>query len=79
MPNTQESINNICEYRGIPKIKKGIPCEVDGKKGRIWGGNHAANFNVKFDDDGRIINCHPYWKMKIFNKDGSLLYEYKEA
>jgi hypothetical protein len=78
MPNTQESIDQVCEYRFIPNIKKGALCEVSGEYGRIWGGNHAANFNVKFDKDGRISNCHPYWKMKIFNKDGSILYEYKD-
>lgn len=78
MPNTQKSINEICEYRGVSVIKKGTLCEVDGKKGCIWGGNHAANFNVKFDEDGRISNCHPYYKMKIFNEDGSVLYEYKD-
>ncbi len=76
MPNTQEYVDRVCEYRGIPKIKKGTPCEVVGERGRIWGGNSSANFNVKFDSDGRIRNCHPYWKMKIFNKDGSVLYDH---
>ena len=66
MSNTQKYIDRVCEYRGVPKIKKGTPCSVDGKKGVIWGGNGSANFNVKFED-GRIMNCHPYYKMKIFN------------
>lgn len=78
MPNTQKSINEVCKYRFIPKIKKGSLCEVSGEHGRIWGGNHAANFNVKFDKDNRIVNCHPYWKMKIFSDDGRILYEHKE-
>ena len=73
--NTQKMINRICEYRNIPPIKKGQKCSVDGRNGNIVGGNTSANFNVKFDDSDIILNCHPYWKMKIFNPDGSLLYE----
>lgn len=75
MPNTQQYINRICEYRGVPKVKKGTPCQVGDRKGRIWGGNSSANFNVKFDDNGDVLNCHPGWMMKIFNPDGSVLYE----
>jgi len=75
MPNTQESINEVCTHRCLPEVKKGFRCEVDGKKGRIWGGNHSANFNVKFDDNGQIANCHPYWRMKIFDKTGTVIYE----
>lgn len=78
MPNTQKAINSTCEYRRVPLVRKGIKCEVDGKSGVIWGGNSGANFNVKFDEDNRISNCHPYWRMKIFNSDGSVLYEHKD-
>lgn len=76
--NSQEAINRVCDYRGLPKIKRGTPCEVDGKKGRVWGGNSSANLNIKFDESGNIFNCHPYWKMKILNRDGSILYEHKD-
>jgi hypothetical protein len=79
MANTQKAIDDVCKYRLIPKIKKGACCEVDGKPGRIWGGNHAANFNVKFDSDGRVSNCHPYWKMKIFGKNKKIIYEHKDT
>ena len=79
MPNTQEYVDRVCDYRGVPKIKKGAACSVSGEAGRIWGGNGSANFNVKFDSDGRIRNCHPYWKMKIFDKGGSVIYEYKDS
>ena len=78
MANTQKAIYATCEYRGVPRITKGTPCIIDGEEGVIWGGNSAANFNVKYDDDGRIRNCHPYWKMKILNNDGSVLYEHKD-
>ena len=47
---------------------------VSGECGRIWGGNSSANFNVKFDADGRIRNCHPEFEMIIFGKDGNVVY-----
>lgn len=78
MPNTQKAINDICAYMGIPRIPKGVRCEVDGEVGVIWGGNSAANFNVKFED-GRIRNCHPGWRMKIFSDDGEILHASDDA
>lgn len=78
MPNNQEHIDRICKYRNVPNIKKGTACQVGDRKGQIWGGNSSANFNVKFDD-GQIRNCHPGWKMRIFNDDGSILYESKDG
>lgn len=77
--NNQKAIDATCEYRGVPSINKGTPCVVDGKEGVIWGGNSSANFNVKFDVDGVISNCHPYWRMKILNEDGSVFYEHEDA
>lgn len=79
MPNTQSKIDEICEYRGLPQIRKGWPCTVDGRPGRVWGGNSSANLNIKFDDDGTIRNCHPFWKMKIFDNAGNKVYEYVET
>ena len=76
MGNTQKSINRVCDYRGIPPVKKGARCVVSGNHGTIVGGNSSANFNVKFDAGGRILNCHPYWKMEILNADGSVYYKY---
>lgn len=78
MENNQKSIDRVCEYRGLPPIKKGYPCAVDGKPGRVWGGNHAANLNVKFDGQKGVSNCHPYWRMTIYDKDGNLIYKSSE-
>jgi len=65
MGNTQKSIDRVCEYRGLGKIKKGTHVTVDGRKGAIVGGNSSANFNVRWDDTGKINNCHPGWRMVI--------------
>ena len=77
MANTQKSIDSVCDYRGLPPIKKGTACDVAGRKGRVWGGNSSANLNVKFDDDGTIRNCHPHWKMKIFDKNENIIFEHR--
>ena len=80
MPNTQEHIDRVCKYRGILiKIKKGQPCNVDGRDGKIVGGNSAANFNVKFNDNGNISNCHPYWRMQIYSDSGLIIYDYEQC
>lgn len=65
----QDRIDSVCEQRGVPAIKVGQPCLVDGKKGLIINGNSSANFNVRFADGGETYNCHPYWKMKILSMD----------
>lgn len=75
--NTQKRINDVIEYRGLPPIKKGMRCEVDGKQGIVVGGNSSANLNVIFDGQKSAMNCHPYWRMKIFNDDGSVVYDSK--
>jgi hypothetical protein len=75
--NTQRKINEIVSCRDLPPIKKGMRCEVDGKPGVVVGGNSACNLNVKFEGWKNVSNCHPYWRMKIFNEDGSIAYESK--
>lgn len=74
MTNSQKAIDRVCEYRDLPKIKKGMRCFVDGIEGMVWGGNSSANLNVKFMRDGRVSNCHPYWRMEIIGDDGSVIY-----
>ena len=73
MPNTQQAINRVCAYRGLPSVKKGQRCQVEGRPGFIIGGNTSMNFNVIFDNCVHIMNCHPGYKMKIF-EDGLVIY-----
>ena len=79
MNNTQKKIDSVVEYRQLPAIKKGMRCEVDGRSGKVIGGNGSANFNVLFDGDKKHLNCHPEWKMKIFNADGSIIHQSENA
>lgn len=79
MGNTQKAIDRVCEYRGVPKVTKGMKCSVDGRSGSIVGGNSSANFNVRMDDTGRVYNCHPYYKMQIFTETGLLYYDHEQG
>jgi hypothetical protein len=77
--NTQKFIDSVVEYRGLPRLKKGQRCEVDGKTGRVWGGNSAANLNVLFDGERHAKNCHPNYRMKIFNDAGDVIHESEDS
>lgn len=72
--NTQKKINEVVKYRGLPPIKKGSRCLVDEKSGIVVGGNSACNLNVLFDGWKNVSNCHPGWRMKVYNDDGSVAY-----
>ena len=71
----QESLDSVCEYRKLPPLKVGTECEVDGRRGIIVGGNSSANLSVLFDDGSHVTNCHPDYKMRIFNGMGGVQYE----
>lgn len=73
--NNQESIDRVCKYRCLPEIKEGARCTVEGRSGVVYGGNYSANLDIKFDDSNLIRNCHPNYKMCIYNDDGTSLYE----
>jgi len=73
--NTQKHIDRIVQHRGLPPIKKGMRCEVDGKPGKVVGGNSSGNLNVLFDGQKHPMNCHPGWKMNIFNADNTIFYQ----
>jgi len=79
MPNTQKHIDHICAARDIPAVTKGMRCSSDGRFGEIVGGNHSQNFNVKFDDNGDIGNCHPYWRFQIYTSTGGLYYDHEQG
>ena len=75
MSEQQESLTRVCEYRGLPPLEIGTECKVNKRKGIIVGGNSSSNLNVLFDGSNNVSNCHPYYKMEIFNKSGGTAYE----
>ncbi|WP_321367959.1 hypothetical protein [uncultured Desulfuromusa sp.] len=63
----QAKLDEVCKYRGLPPLKVGVECEVDGRNGIVVGGNCSANLSVVFDDADHVTNCHPGYRMRIFN------------
>jgi len=47
--------------------------KVDGKRGRITSGNRSRNLNIRFDGEKSNVNCHPWYKIQYFDKDGTLI------
>lgn len=75
MGTRQESLDRVCKHRNLPSLEIGAECEADGRKGVIVGGNFSSNLSVLFDGDNHIRNCHPDYRMRIFNKNGGLVRE----
>lgn len=71
-------ISDFREYRGLPFVTIGMRVEMDGKPGKVAGVNSSANLNIIFDGDDYSQNCHPYWRMKYFNKDGQVIKEFDD-
>lgn len=70
-----ESFANNARYRGIEFARLGMKVEVGGKPGVIVGHNSSANLDILFEN-GHVLNCHPHWKIKYFDKDGKLIREF---
>jgi hypothetical protein len=69
-------------YREVPFAKIGMTVEVDGVKGEIAGKNSDANFDVLFlegNHKGQILNCHPNWRIRYFDKNGTLIKEFQDG
>jgi len=75
MSDKQEELDRVCKSRGLPRVQIGTECEMDGQKGVIVGSNASANLSIVFDGESIVSNCHPHYKMRIFNSSGGLCYE----
>jgi hypothetical protein len=73
---TSEEFKLNAVYRGIEFAYCGMRVEVAGKPGVIIGHNSSANLDVLFDGWDALSNCHPWWKMKYFDKEGNLIADY---
>ena len=72
------SLDYIKNQRGLPFVEKGMRVEVNGRRGNIKGENASGNLNIVFDGEKKNSNCHPHWRIKYFNGDGSLIKEFGE-
>jgi hypothetical protein len=72
-----DGFEQMAKYRGIEFAYCGMVVEVNGSKGWIVGSNSSANLDVLFFEGkykGEILNCHPNWKVKYFNRRGELIF-----
>jgi len=73
----KRSFERMRESRGIQFAYQGMRVEVAGKKGTITG-SYGMNLHVVFDGQWIPSNCHPWYKTKYFDKDGTLIKEYAD-
>jgi len=73
------TIEEIRKYRGIPFIKRGMKVIQGGKIGKIVGVNDSCNLKVIFEGKKGSFNCHPFWDIAYFAKDGSLIEDYRNS
>lgn len=64
--------------RNMPWIKRGMRVSVDGEEGRVVGGCDGGNIAVKFPDRRHVANCHPKWETVYYDKQGSVIADYRE-
>ena len=71
-------LKDFRKRRNMPFVKRGmrVVFTYDGRKGRIAGANESSNLNIIFDGEKKSVNCHPYFKMQYFDKQGELIKEY---
>lgn len=64
------------KYRQVPLAEIGTVVELNGNRGVIVGANDSCNFDVAFGNG--VYNCHPHHKLVYFNKDGSIMYDFRK-
>lgn len=69
-----EDFLRTANYRGLPFARIGTRVSVDGDFGWIVGKNSSANFDVLFEANGAVLNCHPHWMMDYYDRNGELLH-----
>jgi hypothetical protein len=74
MPGMLEGVR---ESRRMPFLRRGMQIDMDGRKGRITGGNAYCNLQVRFDGCNYSSNVHPTWETTYYAEDGSVVADYK--
>lgn len=71
-----DTFERVKSQRGIEFAYLGMKVEMDSKKGVIVGGNSSLNLDICFDGESWSDNCHPWYRMRYFDKKGNLIKEY---
>ena len=72
----KKEFERMKKNRSIPFAYQGQKVEVDGKSGTIVG-NYGFNLLVVYDCEYHSNNCHPWWRVKYFDKEGNLIKNFK--
>jgi hypothetical protein len=73
----KENFERMTKDRGIQFAYQGMRVEVAGEMGTIIG-NYGMNLLVAMDGIWRGENCHPWWKTRYFDKEGNVIWDYRE-
>jgi hypothetical protein len=62
----------------MPFLHRGLEVEVDGRKGRVVGGNSQLNIQVRFPGERYSGNYHPT-RQTTYYKGGGVIADYKRS
>ena len=71
-----EQFDWMKQQRGIPFAYMGMRVEVNGNPGVIVGANQSSNLDVCLDGESWRSNCHPFYRVKYFDRSGNIVAEY---
>lgn len=63
--------------RNMPWIKRGMTCEIDGKRGVVIGGK-GGYVRVRYDGAKYPVVCHPHWRAVYYDDNGQVIKDYRE-
>jgi hypothetical protein len=63
--------------RNMPWIKRGMQCDMDGKKGVVTAGD-GEYVRVRLDGEKTSGRYHPHWQATYYDEHGNIVKDYKE-
>lgn len=63
--------------RQMPWIKRGLVCEIDGKRGTVVAGD-GGYVRVRYNGERHSVPCHPHWQAVYYDDNGTIIKDYRE-
>ena len=72
------SMRDFRRQRKMAFVRRGMRVlhTYNDRYGKIVRSNTSGNLDIKFDGDNYTINCHPFFMMTYFDKNGDIIKEY---
>lgn len=64
-------------FRNMPWIKRGMVCEIDGKRGVVTAGA-GGYVRIRFDGMKFSKPCHPHYEAVYYDDKGNVVKDYRE-